>query len=53
MYTNLAISIYTGAGAVPWGTRGSPSEISGHLWPQKKFKIRPSLAKMFRKLALY
>jgi len=34
--------------------RAAPSEISAPpLWPPKKFKIRPSLAKIFRKLALH
>ena len=42
------------AGAVPWGVRGAaPSEICAPppVVP-KKFKIRPSLAKILRKLAL-
>jgi len=46
------------AGVVPRGAweAAAPSEISGPPvapTPQKKFKITPSLAKIFRKLALH
>lgn len=43
------------AGAVPWGgqgSRGPPLKLLPSVAP-KKFKIRTSLAKIFRKLALH